>query len=415
MRFQKLSFNFLFKLALSLLAGVTHFAFSILVMRRLSPAEYGLFALALSWASIFNILGDFGMNPLITRDLAQKPHRGRYYLLAIARLKTGLLLLAGTALALFILAQPERRDSIGLFLAAFCMVAATATVETIQAFFFAYDRFTIGTSFAFLQKTSAAVAGISVLLLGGGLSMALWTSAGAGWSFFVAAAVALTLFIRRSPAAVDETGNSLREILQSAFPIFAATMVGTLYFRIDTVFLSHMRGDYETGLYGTAYRFFEITTMLPGVFVAVTQPALARAAAAGEMPQMFRRFLRWMLLLALFATVCLLSIAPFITRLTGNVEYREASQLLSVLSFTTFPLFLNYFFMSALTVMHKQAQAAWMAGVGLTFNIIANIIVIPIWGAYGAAGTTFLSEIVMVTACWLAYRSACRASGQKTI
>src|ERR1041385_342248 len=113
---KKFFIDFSTKLTGSLLGGGVAFLYSILLMRRLGPDLFGQFSFALGWAALFNTIVDFGLNPIVTRDVAQSPALGRRYYSLVLNAKVVLFIVAGIALILVAPLSAKTTALLGLLL-----------------------------------------------------------------------------------------------------------------------------------------------------------------------------------------------------------------------------------------------------------------------------------------------------------
>jgi O-antigen/teichoic acid export membrane protein len=408
---KKFFIDFSTKLSASLLGGGVAFLYSILLMRRLGPTLYGQFSFALGWAALFNTVVDFGLNPIVTRDVAQSPHLGRYYFSFVLNTKLILLIVAGIALTLVAHLSAKTNALLGLLLSGYFLVTAGSTLEIVQAFSYAYERFIFSSIISVVQKVLIAAGGCAALYGGYSLMGVVRWSALGGWIGSISAWIGLWWMVRSIPStdATDRLGMSTRSgrrLLRDAFPVFLYGVLGTLYFRIDTVFLGYMTSDMETGIYGAAYRLFEITNVFPTVFVAVTQATLSKDAKAGVIHASFRRYAGMMILLSLMTLGGLQLVPLILPKVLSNPGYSRCGPLLRILAFTVIPMFMNYLLLTVLTIINRQKDTAIIAGLGLLVNVAANVVAIPRWHATGAAYTTLMSEIFVMSLYYLSFKRA---------
>ena len=71
-------------------------------------------------------------------------------------------------------------------------------------------------------------------------------------------------------------------MIRAAVPLGVASLVITLYYRLDVVILARIRSADAVGQYGTAYRFLEAFVVLAGLLLTVLNPVLSRSFVAGR-------------------------------------------------------------------------------------------------------------------------------------
>ena len=81
-------------------------------------------------------------------------------------------------------------------------------------------------------------------------------------------------------------------LLRISLPLGATYIVNYLYFRLDVVLLSILKGEEEVGVYGLAYRVLEGLMVLPAYFMFALFPEIARLSGAARARRRDRRPLR---------------------------------------------------------------------------------------------------------------------------
>jgi O-antigen/teichoic acid export membrane protein len=283
----------------------------------------------------------------------------------------------------------------------------------VQAFAYAYEKFVFSSLVSFFQKVLLALGGSAALILGYQVLAVTALSASGAWAASLAAGVILFIALQRgswhpreetNPTKVPAKGG--RHLLQDAFPLFITSMLAMLYFRIDTVFLGYMTTDVETGLYNSAYRFLEISNVLPSILIAVSQATMAKDALNNRLQVSFRRYAKVMLVFSIGALAALQIVSFMAPKILSDPGYARSAFLIRLLSLTVIPLYLNYLLLTALTILNRQKQIVLVSGLGVVFNVATNWVIIPRWQSAGAAVTTAASELfVMIFYGILLYRT----------
>src|SRR5262249_43372963 len=129
-------------------------------------------------------------------------------------------------------------------------------------------------------------------------------------------------------------------------------------------------------------------------------PVLSRAAAAdrAQLPPMLQRAFDVVLIGALPVTAGGVLIAPGLAGLVGGPDFGDAGRPLALLLLGTAFAFENTLLSSALVAIRRQHELLWLGLAGVTVNVLANLVVIPRFGAVGAAATTSLGAVGMFVA-----------------
>lgn len=218
------------------------------------------------------------------------------------------------------------------------------------------------------------------------LSVALF-----GWLF------ALVLLVRlvygwRSWSLLPASGKPTQSDSVRAFMLMGAyAFVTVLYFKIDAVMLSFLWGDVEVGHYGNAYDFLEGSLFVSGSMAAVLYPRLVQADPQ-ERGALFDTALRFLMAVAACGTFALCFVAGWLGHLLAGEAFDGAIAPMRILAWGLPFMFANGLMSRWLFAQNRERFALITAAVAALFNLVANAIVIPQFGASGAAATTLATE-----------------------
>lgn len=201
-----------------------------------------------------------------------------------------------------------------------------------------------------------------------------------------------------------------KEVLVKALPYGIALILNTIYFRIDSILISLIRGQAEVGIYGVAMKMLEHMAILPLYFMNSVLPVLTRAIK--EESDKYRRIIKHAFdflaaisiptvvggVVLAYPIIFIISTPEFLSRISENFYGSDIA--LQILIFALLFQFLNVLFAFILIAVNQQTKLLYINGVCVLFNIITNIIFIPVYGFRGAAVTSVLSEFFILTATW---------------
>ncbi|MCI0663328.1 MAG: flippase, partial [Acidobacteria bacterium] len=187
-----------------------------------------------------------------------------------------------------------------------------------------------------------------------------------------------------------------RVLLKESWPLILAGLSVVLYMKIDVVMLGKMSGDREVGLYSAASRLSEAFYFLPMIIVSSLTPMLLRARASGA--EHYRASLLklyvLMVRLSLAIAVPFLILAPMLVEILYGSQYSESAAILQVHVWASVAVFLGVASSQYLVAEGKQKLSLYRTLVGLVINVGMNLVLIPEYGAMGAAIATLISYFV---------------------
>jgi len=372
------------------------FLITVVIARVFGPGDVGYFAFLTTYAYLWALGIDFGMNPTLTRELAKGDGlRGLYR--GFMRLKTVLaavVLLLGVTIARLV----YRLDTSALLWVFVCLVAVAFL--SLQSLSFSVFRAREALGYEALVSVASRllylVAGVLFVMTIRRVEM-----------FFLAFALSSMLgfwggwFVvkTRYPDAAESWNlEALRKAFwESCMPLFAVEFFTFVYFRVDILMLQYIRGPEAVGLYAAGYRVIEGLMLFPAAFMAAYFAPLT-ACDRSERRILVQRALGF--LLAGGVGIALMSglFAEWLMTALYGDPFTAAGPVFRVLSLALFAIFLNYLLTQLCVVLEMQREYGMLAAGCAALNVVLNWFLIPPYGGLGAAWATCITE-----ACILGY------------
>jgi O-antigen/teichoic acid export membrane protein len=427
------------------------FVLSVIIGRALGEEGLGIYAAALAWVFPLWILAEFGLDTLITREVAQTPDSAPAYLHAasLARLALG-----GGLMIAFVLIAPLLTDNpllvrglqisaplivIGPFVSVF-----TATFRARQIMW-PIAALNIGMLIAQVALTVWALArGGDVLLA---LAINTATSAGqlaAAWGIyrtkFNVTSVQDKKFFPQTPhpptpspldgegelsaaqrGEVKTTPLSRTQVnvqpvgtqraasafiqtwtlLRRAWPFALAAVLAALQIRLSLILLERMTSAAEVGQYAAASRFVEAGRMLPNALFGALFPALS--ALSSDPAALNRVFQRAMLGLTAYGIVFgigALLLAGWLIHLTYGAQFDQAVFVLIFLAWALLPGLLKSGRVLYCYALGQEDYVNRVMAVTLVIQFALGLWLIDRHGAAGAALALIVTECVALILLW---------------
>ncbi|RJQ44229.1 MAG: flippase [Gaiellales bacterium] len=377
-----------------LIRAAIGFIFFIFLAQRLGPTDFGRYMFAFALAEIFSIFGDFGLHEYSIREIARRPEDLPRRLPGLLVLKT-LLSSSSAVIMLAILPLMGKDEATSLAVAAFALAQIGYSWFYASTVAFAARQDLHLQAFLWLlEKALFAAAGASLLLAGRGLvAVALSNTA----VQFAGGALAVLIAWRRyGPLARSLAASDWVPWLRAALPFGLIVAFYLVYFRIDSVMISFIRGDVEVGQYNAAYNIISALLIIPAGLVAALFPKLAGMfdSPGDDIDAPFQKAARWLIAISLpLAVGGWLLARPLIELLLGQ-DYLPAVNALAVLSWTLPVWFVTFLQGNLLTIIERQKAVAAVGFINMTANVVLNLLVIPRYGFTGAAVTTLVTEAI---------------------
>ncbi|MBI2334907.1 flippase [Candidatus Daviesbacteria bacterium] len=376
------------------LGRVIGFFYTIFLARTLGVEDFGIYAVALAYYSLFAGLADFGFSRFLIRELARGAVRPAQVFshVAILRLTITSLLFAVFSIILYILDPDKLRVHISL-LAVLTVLPASIT-QTLDGILIAKQKIKISAVSLVSLNLFTAGAGLFLIMSGFGVNGAV-AALILGQLIYL---ITLLFFLRKQRISLLSVvkGVHLKQVLTGSLPYGLLAILGLIYFRIDTLMLSYMRGNFETGIYGAAYKFLEAIIFIPGAFSVVLFPTLAKLHDGNieEMKKIYFKSMKLMVVSGIMLLIAYFFILPEVIRFFLP-QYLEATDAIKILSFSIPFIFMATPGVQVMLSSNKYLkEVIYFSSLTVVFNIVFNLIFIPKFGFRAAAWITVVSDIM---------------------
>ena len=288
---------------------------------------------------MFVVLADFGLTPVVIREMASDLDRGRAALARALRLKWFLLPLAVTCSIVYAWIVKAEPEVFAAVLVA-CLALSADSISLLwygalrgkkdlrfEAFGMLICQFITGIVAVLATFFARTVASLVFALLCG----SIWNVA---WSYIWAR--------RLGMQATGVTPWPLRKMALAALPFGLAGLFVKVYSYLDSLLIREFHGHEAVGQYAVAYKLTYALQFLPLTFVAALYPAMSSAYARGDKEALKGALLgslRLMMLTSVPLAAILSSLASPIVLTLYRAEYSGAIIPLTILPWVLVPIF----------------------------------------------------------------------------
>lgn len=400
--------------AFGLLAQVSTAAFTavltLYLVRALSPADFGIFVLALTIGGICLLFADAGLSQSAARFIAERVENPAAVALLLSdALRLKLMFGGSVALLLFGLAEPvaSAYGQPGLTVAlrgiALAMFAASVMALYVNAFI-ATARLQSNLRVIFLESVVEFTASITLVAVGMGVAGAAFGRAiGYGFGALVAILLAHRTFGSGTLRVWGGRSGRAWELVKYAAPLFATTSAYTLYSSIDVLLIGAYLDEVAVGLFAAPMRLMALVALV-GVAVAnAVAPRLALSEGGYRDVATFRASLRWLMVFqaALLAPVIIWA-EPIVVLALG-ADYRDSADVLRLLAPFMFLLGISPLISTGVNYLGLAGGRFRIVIGALLINAAIDVTLIPQIGIEaGAIGTSVAYLLYVPGHIWLA-------------
>ncbi|MFH7244820.1 MAG: flippase [Spirulina sp.] len=368
--------------------------------RYLGPEQFGSLNYAISFAALFGIIVNLGLDSIVVRDIVRFPDLkleilGTAFILQIVGGIASIPIIVG-------LNQVMRpNDPLMQWLVLIASISGTFNAFNIISFWFQSQ---IDSKYTVFVKNGAYLFTAAVRLVLIAIQAPLIAFAIALAGEMMLSGIGLVIVYQQREKNLQKWAWSYRrakELLRDSFPMMITGAVITIYMRTDSIMLGQMVGDQAVGLYTAVMKLAEMWYFVPAAITSTVFPIIIKLKENNEKVY-YKRAQQLFTLMAFLSYLVAVPVSIFSNQLIVlfyGQEYAEGGIILAV------------YVWAGLFVSLGVARGPWMvagdllnfrafAGVlGAITNIILNWILIPKIGIMGATIATIFSQFIASYLC----------------
>lgn len=399
----------------------TMFLISVLIARSFGADGFGDFTKITTYIAFYYLLADFGLNAVYLQK--EQKSANNWSTLLELRLVGSLFLMALSLVVLAFLPRGTTQGYTELVRLGIILYSPTilfqALVSSANAVFQKHLRYDLAT-------VALAIGNLVSLVLV--MLVVMYAPVNAGAVFSVAAllagitvvAVTSLFFVKHfGPLRLSWHFQPLRQLLIASLPLGLMLLFNQVYFRFDSFVITLSRSTVEVGIYGLAYKVFELPLVVPTFFMNAMYPLMLKvgrqeaAAPNYELKRLIYPSLIFLLFVSGFMVGVFWLTAPLLTLV--RPEFAQSIPALRVLVLSLPFFFTTNLLLWVVVALEKQKILPFIYGLSMLLIIILDLRFIPAYGYLAAAWITVFTEGVVLMILTLTVYRLLRSGHNRTI
>ena len=368
------------------------FLVNLLTARYLGPSNYGLVNYAALYTAFFTSFATLGLSSLLLKDFMENPKdAGIAVGTAIA-----MRLLSSTLSAISIVAivaVVDRGERLTMTVVAlYSMSLIFQAFDTIQYWFqsrLESQYSTIATSVGYII---VSVYKVLLLVLGKDVR---WFAISNTVDYAVAAVVFLGLYKWRGGPQLHISSAKGRALLRQSGSFILCGLMVSVYNCTDRFMLKHLLDEASVGYYATATSLATVWTFVLSAIIDSITPGIMQAHRADRVQ--FIRHNRQLYALVFYLSVAVSAVITLLARPAVSLLYGEAYlpavRPMQIITWYTAFSYLGVARGAWVVCEEKQKYLTPLYIGSALVNVALNFLLIPHWGATGAAVASLLTQI----------------------
>lgn len=364
------------------------------VQEEVGAEVYGSYFALFSFSFLFNILLDVGITYYNNKSIAEDREKLKQYFSGIISVKVllGIIYVLVSLVVANVIGYSS--EQLWLIVVLLFNQFLVSMIYYVRSNISGLHHFTADSIISTLDRLLLIVfCGLVLWTNTTGLSMNIelfvYAQTGAYLTTFVVALV--FLLTKSGKLNLSFNAELSLEILRKSIPYAVLVLLMTLYTRMDAVMIERLLPDGKTqaGIYAQGYRFLDALNMVAFLFAGLLLPIFSKMLSDNDDVRPMTILAAKLLVFPAMVVVFLCSLfAHDIIEMVYSSNIEDASKVFEILIITFLPIASNYIFGTLLTANGSLKQLNLISSGSLVLNLVLNFMLIPKYGAYGAAIAT---------------------------
>lgn len=362
--------------------------------RILGAEDWGVFSYALSLAAFFTVFTDFGLSTVITRESSKDTSVQEKYFatsLAIKVVMTVISIGLFLALAPLIVKQQAVMAMLPIII---LLVSLDGMRDFTASLSRAWERMEVEALIQIATNVAIVIGGfIALWYYRSAYSLSVGYVAGVGIGMLVA-----FYPFRRYFKHVTKTFDSslIKSILYASWPIGMLSLMTATMLNTDTIMIGWFRDMTDVGYYSAGQRIAQIIFMVPALLTTALFPSFAKLASDTErFKKAIEKSLVTLLMIAIPMAIGGALLAKDIMYLVYGDQYLAGSLSFAIMCLTIISGFMAPVLGNAIFALNKEKKLFTYIILGISGNLLFNLLLIPRFGIAGSALSTLINQTII--------------------
>ena len=371
---------------------VLSFFVSILTARYLGPSNYGTISYVNAYVAFFTSLCTLGINSVIIKDFVEKPQeQGEAVGTTLAmRFASSFL---SVIMIMCIVNVVDHDEPTTIVVAALCSVSLLFQVfDTFNYWFQSRYESKITSIATFIAYAATALYRLVLLALHKDVE---WFAFATSVDYIVLGAILFYSYRKYNGPKLSITIEKGKSLLGRSYHYILSGMMVAIYGQTDKFMLKQMLDETSVGYYSLASSVNLMWVFVLQAIIDSMYPTIMRLYEKDreQFDRKNRQLYAIVIYVSMAAAVCFVVFAPLVIRILYGNAYMPAVGPLRIITWYTIFSYLGVARNAWIVCENKQKYLKYMYLSAAFINIGLNYLMIPVWGASGAALASLITQI----------------------
>lgn len=371
---------------------VIAFLVSILTARYLGPKDYGLINYAAAYTTFFASLCTLGINSIIIKNFVDHPGEEGLAIgsTLVMRVVSSFL---SAVMIIGIVSIVDRDEPLTVLVVALsCVELLFQALDTFKQWFQSRLESRYSALAAVVGMVASSVYKVFLLATGKPVT---WFALGLAVDYAASAAVLIAVYRKKKGPRLSVSAAKGRQLLSKSYSFIISGVMVAIFSGTDRLMLKHLLNEESVACYSLAISLSTAWAFVLDAMIQSAYPTILKLH--GKNRELFEKRNRQLYALVFYTAVAaslLISLVaePAVRLLYGEV-YLPAVRPLRIVAWYTAFSYLGGARSAWMVCENKQIYLNIIYGCAACMNVILNLVLIPFWGASGAALATLVTQM----------------------
>lgn len=365
---------------------------TMLTARYLGPSNYGIIGYAGAYTAFFMSFCTLGINSVLVKEFITNPN-GEGEIIGTTLVLKFISSLLSAFTIVGIVSFVDANEPTTIAVTALCSIGVVFNIfETFNYWFQAHLQSKITAIASFIAYTVTAVYKIFLLILGKNV---LWFALATSVDYICIAVLLVIMYFKKNGKTLRFSWNCGKRLLKQSYHFIAAGLMVSVYNQTDKLMLKQLINESEVAFYTAAITICNMWCFILTAIIDSVYPSIMEAHKNDEKLFIKRNKQLYAIVfyISMFVSILFTVFAPIAIKILYGEDYLSAINPLRIITWLTAFSYLGIARNAWLVCKNKQDKLKYVYILSAIVNVVLNIILIPIWGASGAAFASLIAQI----------------------
>lgn len=365
---------------------------SLMTARYLGPEHFGLINYATTYVAFFYYIATLGIHSTLMKELVDEPEQ-QGITLGTTLLMQIISALISICVIIAAVSVIDREETTTVVVVGICSMSLVFWVfDSVRYWFQVRYRSKIPAMITLIGYIIVSLYRVVLLILKMDVR---WFAAANALDYFVIAMLLLCAYRAEGGTALGVCWSRGLQILKRSYHFILSGLLVALYGHMDKIMLKQMLGDADVGYYSVATAICATWVFVLRAIMDAMTPTIMRCHGRDQRAyeKKNRQLYAIMFYISVIVSLVFQVLGSFVINVMYGRDYAPAVIPLKIVTWYTGFSYLGMARNAWITCEEKQKYLKYLYFSAAVINVCLNYLMIPLWGASGAALASLITQI----------------------